>query len=58
MLFVDVRGSTTMAERMSATEFSGIMHRFFKAATDVLIDHDRRREAHVLRESLYGSRMG
>ncbi len=40
MLFVDVRGSSRLAERMSATEYSRLMNRFYKAATDVLIRTD------------------
>src|SRR4030042_6553524 len=40
MLFVDVRGSTGMAERMSAADYSRLMNRFYKAATDVLIRTD------------------
>lgn len=40
MLFVDVRGSTDLAERMSATQFAGLMDRFYKAATEVLIRTD------------------
>ena len=40
MLFVDVRGSSGLAERMSATEFSRLMNRFYAAATDVLIKTD------------------
>lgn len=40
MLFVDVRGSTRLAEEMTATEFSVLMNRFYKAATDVLIATD------------------
>jgi adenylate cyclase len=40
MLFADVRGSTTMAERMSAREFSQLINRFYKAATHVLIQAD------------------
>ena len=38
MLFVDVRGSTALAETMTATDFGRLMNRFYKAATDVLID--------------------
>ncbi|HET6639886.1 MAG TPA: adenylate/guanylate cyclase domain-containing protein [Gemmatimonadota bacterium] len=38
MLFVDVRGSTGLAEKMSPTDFGRLMNRFYKAATDVLID--------------------
>jgi adenylate cyclase len=37
MLFVDARGSTALAEKMSATEFSQLMNRFYHAATDVLV---------------------
>lgn len=40
MLFVDVRGSSHLAERMSASDFSRLMNRFYKAATDVLIKTD------------------
>jgi adenylate cyclase len=40
LLFVDVRGSTTIAERMSATEFSQLMNRFYAAATQVLVKTD------------------
>lgn len=40
MLFVDVRGSTRLAEEMSPTEFGRLMNRFYKTATDVLIDTD------------------
>jgi adenylate cyclase len=39
-LFVDVRGSTTLSEGMSATAFSALMNRFYAAATDVLIRAD------------------
>jgi adenylate cyclase len=40
MLFVDVRGSTSLAEQMSAAEFSRLMSRFYKVATDVLVKAD------------------
>lgn len=40
MVFVDVRGSTSLAEQMSATEFSRLMNRFYKVATEVLISTD------------------
>jgi adenylate cyclase len=40
MLFVDVRGSTTIAEKMSAADYGRLMNRFYKAATDVLIRTD------------------
>ena len=40
MLFADVRGSTTLAEQMSAVEFSRLINRFYKVATHVLIQTD------------------
>ena len=40
MLFADVRGSTTLAETMSALEFSRLMNRFYTLATDVLVRTD------------------
>lgn len=40
MLFVDVRGSTRLAEGMTAGSFGELMNRFYKAATDVLIRTD------------------
>ena len=40
MLFVDVRGSTNLAERMSATEFSQLMNRFYTVATKALVKTD------------------
>jgi adenylate cyclase len=36
ILFADVRGSTTMAENMSPTDFSRLIDRFYKATTKVL----------------------
>jgi adenylate cyclase len=40
MLFADVRGSTPLAEHMSALEFSRLIGRFYALATDVLVDTD------------------
>ncbi len=40
MLFVDVRGSTTLAEKMNATEFSRLMNRFYEATINVLVQAD------------------
>lgn len=40
MLFADVRGSTTLAEQMSALEFSRLINRFYVVATDVLVKTD------------------
>ena len=37
MLFADVRGSTTLAEKMSASDFSQLMNRFYDVATHVLV---------------------
>jgi adenylate cyclase len=36
MLFADVRGSTGLAERMGAAEFSNLINRFFSTSTRVL----------------------
>jgi adenylate cyclase len=40
ILFADVRGSTTMAEKMSPAEFSKIMNHFYTVTTDVLVRSD------------------
>jgi adenylate cyclase len=38
LLFADVRGSTSLAERMSPSEFTRLMGRFFDTATSILVD--------------------
>jgi adenylate cyclase len=40
LLFADIRGSTTIAEKMSTTDFSRLIDRFYRAATDVMIRSD------------------
>jgi adenylate cyclase len=40
MLFADVRGSTQLAERMSAREFSRLINRFYTVASHILIQSD------------------
>lgn len=40
MLFVDVRGSTTIAEKMDTLDFSRLMNRFYEAAINVLVKAD------------------
>src|SRR5215207_2785686 len=40
MLFADVRGSTTLAEQMSALEFSRLINRFYTVATHVMVQTD------------------
>jgi adenylate cyclase len=37
MLFADVRGSTALAEKMSASDFGGLMNRFYDTASRVLV---------------------
>jgi adenylate cyclase len=37
MLFVDVRGSTTLAEQMSPKEFSQLINRFYIVATRIMV---------------------
>jgi adenylate cyclase len=39
-LFADVRGSTTMAERISATAFRQQLNRFYEVASRLLVEHD------------------
>ncbi|MGH2569124.1 MAG: adenylate/guanylate cyclase domain-containing protein [Bacteroidota bacterium] len=40
MLFADVRGSTTIAEKITPSAFSNLMNRFYTAATDVMVRTD------------------
>ena len=40
MMFADVRGSTALAEQMSALEFSRLINRFYTVATHILIQSD------------------
>lgn len=40
MLFADVRGSTTLAERMSSAEYHALLDRYLAVATDVVFKHD------------------
>lgn len=40
LLFADVRGSTTLAENMSAAAFTSLMNRFFASSNRILIDSD------------------
>jgi adenylate cyclase len=40
MLFADIRGSTTLAEGMSATEFKKLIDRFYQVSTKIFIKSD------------------
>lgn len=40
LLFADIRGSTTLAESMSSSEFRQVMDRFYNTAAGVVFDHD------------------
>lgn len=40
MLFIDIRGSTATSEKMSPTEFSQLISRFYAAATKLIIEED------------------
>jgi adenylate cyclase len=40
VVFADVRGSTTIGEKASATEFAGRLNQFYATAAKVLIHHD------------------
>ena len=39
-LFADIRGSTTLAEQMSSSEFHALLDRFYSTASAVVFDHD------------------
>jgi adenylate cyclase len=40
ILFIDIRGSTALSEKMTPTEFSQLINRFYAAATKVIIEED------------------
>lgn len=40
LLFADIRGSTTIAEDLTPTEFSHLINRFYKETTKVLVEAD------------------
>lgn len=40
MLFADIRGSTSLAERLSPADFHALLDRFFATATSVVFRHD------------------
>ncbi len=40
MLFADVRGSTELSEKMSPTEFSQLINRFYSASTKMIVNED------------------
>ena len=40
VLFADVRGSTSMGERLDPSAYAGLLNRFYSAATEVLVQHD------------------
>lgn len=39
-LFADIRGSTSLAERLSSAEFHALLDRFYGTASTVVFDHD------------------
>ena len=40
ILFADIRGSTTLAEQMTSTEFRALLDRFYAVATRTIYEHD------------------
>jgi adenylate cyclase len=40
VLFADVRGSTSLGERTSASEYARLLNRFYAATTEVILRHD------------------
>jgi adenylate cyclase len=47
VLFADVRDSTTLAEHMSPTEFTGLLSRFYDVADKAIADHDGILDKHL-----------
>lgn len=40
LLFVDIRGSTALGERLTPTEFRAYLARFYRLGSTVILDHD------------------
>ncbi len=40
LLFADVRGSTTLAQQMSVSEFRGLIQRFYQVTSKVLVEYN------------------
>jgi adenylate cyclase len=40
LLFADIRGSTSIGERLSATEFRAFLDRFYRVSSQVVLAHD------------------
>lgn len=40
MLFADIRGSTSLAEKMTAGEYHALLDRYFASATSIVFKHD------------------
>ncbi|MGB7876421.1 MAG: adenylate/guanylate cyclase domain-containing protein [Anaerolineales bacterium] len=40
MVFADIRGSTTLAEKLSVTEFKNLIDRFYQVSTQIFIQSD------------------
>jgi adenylate cyclase len=40
VLFADLRGSTSLGERLGPGAFAGVLNGFYRAATEVLVAHD------------------
>ena len=40
LLFADIRGSTTIGERLRPTEFSALLHVFYRLAATAIADHE------------------
>ena len=40
LLFADIRGSTAIGERLTPTEFSGLLHAFYRLAAAAITDHE------------------
>ena len=40
LLFSDVRGSTALGEQMRPSDFHAFLERFYRLASEAIIDHD------------------
>ena len=40
MLFIDVRGSTALSEKLGTTAFSQLINRFYTVATKIIVEED------------------
>ncbi len=52
VLVADIRGSTSVGEGSSPTEFAGLLNRFYKVATDTLVRHEESGRFESIRQQI------